>query len=244
MKILGLIPARGGSKGIPRKNLAPLCGKPLIQWTIEAAVESGCFEWITVSTEDSEIAEFTLSMQCGYPRIGWRDRPRSLSTDDAPVMDTVWDALNCRFKWDAVFLLQPTNPLRTAEDIRQACAMLEAGAQSVVSYSPVGEFHPARMRLAGISESMFMAFDKRQGMGQCWDFCDKRRQELPPVCIRDGSVYLATIQWLKERHGFEGEGTKWLSIPRERSVRIDEPFDLEHAEFLLTRQARMANNIA
>ena len=130
MKTLGLITARGGSKGIPRKNVRMLAGKPLIAWTIEAALHAGVLDAVVVSTDDEEIAAVAREAGAEVPFI----RPPELAKDSTPGLDPVLHALDALPSYDAVLLLQPTSPLRSPDDIR-ACLRLaaESVAASVVS---------------------------------------------------------------------------------------------------------------
>jgi CMP-N,N'-diacetyllegionaminic acid synthase len=145
---LGVITARGGSKGIPGKNLKRLAGRPLLDYTIESSVASGAFERIVLSTDDDEIAAYGRSRGCDVPFI----RPAELAQDDTPhlpVMQHVvaWLETHQDYRPDAVAILQPTSPLRRAEDIRRAVALLaDSDADSVVTVSEVpAHMNPMRM---------------------------------------------------------------------------------------------------
>ncbi len=138
MKVLGLIPARGGSKSIANKNLVDLGGCPLIKWTIDAASKSSLSR-VVVSTENQEIAETCRSLGAEVPFV----RPDSLASDDAQSIDVVLHALEALVEqFDAVMLLQPTSPFRTHDDINLALTMNHDGA-SVISVVPVDGTHPA-----------------------------------------------------------------------------------------------------
>src|SRR5690554_6446866 len=136
-RILALIPARGGSKGLPRKNLRLLGGKPLIAWTIEEAVKSGCFAEVAVSTDDNEIAAAAKDYGARVPFL----RPAELARDDTKGIEVVLHAMDWyetnEWAFDLLMLLQPTSPLRTAEDIRAALGVFsEKQAAAVVSVCP------------------------------------------------------------------------------------------------------------
>lgn len=138
MKILGLIPARGGSKRIPRKNLAPLCGQPLIGWTIaQAFMAYGALDEIAVSTEDGEIATVAVEQAKPYGALWVIQRPDDLAGDAARTEDVVAHSLSFG-QHDAVVVLQPTSPLRAVSDITVACAMLRRGKGSVYSVTAGG----------------------------------------------------------------------------------------------------------
>lgn len=125
MKVLGIIPARGGSKRLPRKNLADLGGKPLVKWTLDAAIQSGVFDHLWVSTEDEEIGNIVGEY--------WWKRPPELAKDTTPTMPVVLDVL-ARHNVDIIITLQPTSPFRTSDDIKNSLSMLiHNEAESVIS---------------------------------------------------------------------------------------------------------------
>src|SRR5712691_3013598 len=144
IRVLGLIPARGGSKGVPRKNICMVAGKPFLQYTAEAALGALRLDRIVLSTEDDEIAE--VGRRCGaeVPFL----RPASLAQDTTPMLPVVQHAIRmleaAGDHFDAVCLLQPTNPLRRASDIDDAIDLLErTQADSVISFVEVSDSHPA-----------------------------------------------------------------------------------------------------
>ena len=139
MNTIALIPARGGSKGIPRKNILPFGGKPLITWTIEAAKKSKYIDFVFVSTDDKEIAEVSKKAGASVPFL----RPSSLAHDLSPSMDTVLHTVEYFDKFDNIFLLQPTSPLRTNIDLdRSMEVFLSNKSTSLVSISE-SDKHPA-----------------------------------------------------------------------------------------------------
>src|SRR5262249_42617407 len=148
MKVLGIVPARGGSKGIPRKNIAPLMGKPLLAYTAVAARGAGRLTRTLLSTDDEEIARVGREYGLDVPFL----RPPELARDDTPTIPVLQDVVRkleaAGDRYDAILVLQPTNPLRRAEDIDGAIELLErTGADSVISFVDVGEKHPARMKI-------------------------------------------------------------------------------------------------
>lgn len=177
MNILALVPARAGSKGIPNKNLVPFCGKPLVSHAVEmadAAMHAGLIAGVTISTDCKRvIGEYLMRSVVR--------RPPELATDTSPVIDAVRHALDCLNiyrkpnEFDAVLLLQPTNPLRNLDDIRGAIALLEAHpeADSVISHIPA-RCHPARMRHAGGQKYAWKPPTSEETQGT-------PRQQLPPV---------------------------------------------------------------
>lgn len=220
MKILALIPARGGSKGIQRKNIKVLSGKPLIGWTIEAAQRSSRLSAIVVSTEDQEIAKCALELGAQVPFM----RPAELADDHTPGIDPVLHALDMLPGFDAVLLLQPTSPLRTAADI-DACIELaeKTGAPCVVSVSEPAH-HPHWMYRLDEHQRLHALIDQA---------AIPRRQELPPVFAANGALYFARTNWLKEMRTFITPQTVGHVMPPQRSIDIDTMLDWTLAELLL-----------
>lgn len=222
-RLLGLIPARGGSKGLPGKNIRPLAGVPLIGWTLRAAGQSGVLERVLVSTDSPEIAAVAGSLGAAVPWL----RPAELAEDLSPSIDFVLHALD-RLKadegWepDAVMLLQPTSPFRSADSIRRAAeAFVAAGSDSLVSVSPV-ETHPW--------SCYFLEADGRLKRAVPGAPEVLRRQDLPPSYAPDGSIYITTPRLLRERRGFLEPGTIAFLTPPGESADIDTEEDFARAE--------------
>ncbi len=220
MRVLGLIPARGGSKSIVNKNMVDLGGCPLIKWTIDAASKS-TLSRVVVSTDDKEIADACRNFGVEVPFI----RPDSLASDEAQSIDVVLHALDALDEqFDAVMLLQPTSPFRTHEDINMALTMNHDGS-SVISVVPVDGTHPARMKFI---ENGFLVdppfVEEVENMP---------RQNLRPMYIRNGAIYLTTVSDLKNRT-FKGSKSRALIMPRSRSLNIDSEFDLLVARALIS----------
>ena len=216
---LGLILARGGSKGIPRKNLKLLAGKPLIAWTIEAALQSQQLSSIVVSTDDPEIAQVAQHWGADIPFL----RPTELAQDDTPSIKPVLHALAELPHIDSVMLLQPTSPLRTATDIDMCIALAhEHNASSVVS----------------VTESANHPYWTYQLDAECKlsKFLDQptvtRRQDLPLAYALNGALYFASASWLKRYKTFVTEETVAYVMPKERSVDLDTYLDWYFAEWL------------
>lgn len=231
MKVLGIVTARGGSKGIPRKNLALLAGKPLLAWTAETALRSGLAR-VVLSTDDEEIAEVGRALGLEVPFL----RPPELALDTTPTVPVLQDVVRrleaAGDRHEAVFTLQPTNPLRTVNDIAGAIALLEhSGADSVISFVEVGERHPARMKLVDAEGRVSDPAFAEQFEGQ-------RRQDLPPLWLRDGAVYLTRRDVLVDQGSLKGQDCRAWKMPQERACNIDTPFDLWLAEQLLRREGR------
>jgi len=230
MRVLGVITARGGSKGIPKKNIALLMGRPLLAYTAETALRAR-LERVILSTDDPEIAGVGEDCGIDVPFL----RPKELAGDGTPSVPVVQDAvrrLNAAGEsYDAVFLLQPTNPLRTVEDIDGAIALLErTGADSVISFTDAGERHPARMKFIDgegrVSDPPFA--ESFEGMP---------RQKLPKLYLRDGSVYLTRRDVLMEQSSLKGRDCRAWIIPEERAWNIDSPFDLFIVEQMMRYRA-------
>jgi len=219
MRVLGIIPARGGSKGIPRKNIRLLAGKPLLQYTAEAALGAKSLARVILSTEDEEIAE--VGRKCGLevPFL----RPAELARDDTPTLTVLQQAVRALEeagdRFDAIFTLQPTNPLRLAADIDGAAALLDrTGADSVISFVDTGERHPARMKFIGEEARVIDPPFAEQFEGQ-------RRQDLPKIYLREGSVYLTRRDTLMLHNTIKGRDCRAWIIPQDRACNIDTLFD-------------------
>lgn len=227
MRVLGLVPARGGSKGVPRKNIAQVDGQPLLKYTAEAALRSRRLSQVVLSTDDEGIAE--VGRRCGLEVLFMR--PPEFARDETPSLPVVHHALRrleadgARF--DAVCLLQPTHPLRRSTDIDGAIELLErTGADSVISFVDVGETHPARMKVIGADGRVSNPPFAEEVEGQ-------RRQDLPKLYLRDGSIYVTRTSVLMREQSFQGRDCRAWIIPRERACNVDTPFDLVVAEQLL-----------
>jgi CMP-N,N'-diacetyllegionaminic acid synthase len=225
---LGVIPARGGSKGVPRKNLALLGGRPLIAWTCDAARASRRLDRVLLSSDDDEIA--AAAAACGitspYPR------PAALATDDAQILDVLVDLLKTierieRYTPDAVALLQPTSPLRTAQHIDDAVALLdESGADSVVTVMRVPhQFNP--VSVLTMEAGRLQPFLPGPTI--------TRRQDKPAVFARNGPAVLVTRREVLESGRLYGDDVRGHEMSARESVDIDEPADLELAAWWLER---------
>jgi CMP-N,N'-diacetyllegionaminic acid synthase len=232
MRVLGIVTARGGSKGIPRKNIALLLGKPLLAYTAEAALASKRLTRTVLSTEDEEIARVGRVWGLDVPFM----RPMELAGDETPTIPVLQDVVRkleaigeC---YDAVFVLQPTTPLRRGEDIDGAIELLErTGADSVISFVDVGEKHPARMKFITAEGRVIDPPFAEQFEGQ-------RRQELPTLYLREGSIYLTRWAVLMQQNSLKGGDCRAWIVPQERACNIDTPFDLFLAEQLLKYRFR------
>lgn len=231
MRVLGIVTARGGSKGIPRKNLVLLAGKPLLAWTAIAATRSTITRTV-LSTDDEEIASAGRSLGLDVPFL----RPPELALDTTPTLPVLQDVVRRLEaegdRYDAIFTLQPTNPLRRTEDIDGAITLLEeTKADSVISFVDVGERHPARMKTIDAEGRVIDPPFAEQFEGQ-------RRQDLPQLWLREGAVYLTRRDVLMEQGSIKGTDCRAWKMPVERACNIDTSFDLWLAEQLLLRDGR------
>jgi N-acylneuraminate cytidylyltransferase/CMP-N,N'-diacetyllegionaminic acid synthase len=233
LKILAIIPARGGSKGIPNKNIINLNDKPLIQYTIEAAKNSQKIDRIFLSSDNNEIIKTARKLGVNSRYI----RPSHLANDTATAVDVVLDALiwlkeNENYVPDAVLLLQPTSPLRISEDIDQAIKqfVLES-TDSLVSVHKMIE-HP--------NECVFDIENKD------WKYLAKenknatRRQDYKnDFYYINGALYLANVNFFKKEKVFIKEkNTSFYVMPHERGIDIDEYYDLDMARMILQREKK------
>lgn len=219
-RVLAVIPARGGSKGIPQKNLRLLGDKPLIAWTIETAKQSTYIDRLIVSSDDPQIIQTAHQWDCEAPFV----RPAELAQDSTPGMDPVLHALEQLPGYDYVVLLQPTSPLRSTGDIDACIDLCAAGAPACVSVTLPGKSPYWMYTLSGAGEMQPLLPG---------DHTAVRRQDLPAAYALNGAVYVAEVPWLQRQRGFIAKGTKAYVMPAERSIDIDAPLDLAIAELYI-----------
>ena len=208
--ILAIIPARGGSKGVTRKNIRAVAGKPLIAWTIEEAKKSQYIDRLILSSEDAEIIEVAKSYGCEVPFV----RPKELAQDHTSGIDPVLHALTLFPQYEYVVLLQPTSPLRSVKDIDnciEQCIYKKA-------YSCVSVTQPDK------SPYWMYVLDE-----------NNRRQELPEVYALNGAVYVAQSDLLYQKKTFVTMDSVAYCMPKERSLDIDTELDLQLAEYLMMK---------
>lgn len=234
MRVLGIITARGGSKGIPGKNLKLLGGRPLLDYTIDAANDTP-LDRLILSTEDQKIANLARSLGCEVPFM----RPAELARDETPHLPVIqhaakWMLEHENYKPDIVLTLQPTSPLRSSADIAAALRMLElSGADSVVSVSAVSAHaHPMRMlRVDDHGHAVLFA------TGQPVRTRINRRQDLPKAWVMNGAVYACRTDVLfAAEPSLYGDRVVAYPMPAERSISIDTDDDWAEAERALARQ--------
>lgn len=225
--ILALIPARGGSKGIPKKNIKPLLHKPLISYTIESAKQSRYIDRVIVTTDDAEIARISREWGAEVPFM----RPKELAADDTPGIAPVLHALTWLEKEEGfapgyVVLLQPTSPLRNTDDIDRAIETLFAQEGTTLISVSESKDHPFWMQT--IEEGCLKPFMDADVKNKYY-----RRQDLPKVYRFNGAIYMAGTEYLLANQSFFSERTVPYLMPRERSIDIDDAVDFQLAELIL-----------
>jgi CMP-N,N'-diacetyllegionaminic acid synthase len=228
MKILGIVPARGGSKGIPNKNLSQLGGKSLLEFTVECAHQSCALDRLIVSTDNEEIAAAARCFKADVPFI----RPRELAADDTPDFPVFLNVINWlknneNYDVDFVVWLRPTSPFRSATDVCQAIKLLEeTGADSVRSVCKA-DAHPYWMKF----------LDKKLNLTPIIDGLDEkkyhRRQLLPEVYCLNGAVEVIRVSAALKHNYLYGMDVRGYVMPPNRSLDIDTYEDLRYANFLL-----------
>lgn len=225
MNILGIIPARGGSKGIPKKNIKPLQGKPLLQYTIEAAKESELISRVILSSDDPEISGVAEKLGLEVPFL----RPQELSQDDTPSLEVVKHALNYFADqneiFDTVCLLQPTSPFRRPGLIDQAIKKFMCGKyDSLLSVREIPtEFNPRWI------------FEEKEDLLEIAkeDKIITRRQDLPKAYHRDGAIYLTRTEVIMEQNSLYGNKIGFIETTGDPYINIDGPEDWPKAEEIL-----------
>lgn len=228
MRVLGLIPARGGSKGILRKNVRPLGGRPLLSYTIDSALAATRLARIVLSTEADEIATMAKALGAEVP---FR-RPDHLASDDAPMYGVVRHAIESLQdqgdRLDAICLLQPTNPFRPTGLIDSCIDLLErTGVDCVATVVPVPvEDNPHWVYLKGPDGYLRLSTGEDQPI--------TRRQDLPYAYRREGSVYVSRVEAVLNKGSLYGDSLAGFEVEAATTVNIDEPEDWARAEQLLS----------
>lgn len=231
MHILGLIPARGGSKGVPRKNIRLLGGKPLVGYTIDAARRAARIDRVVVSTEDDEIAKIAEALGAEVP---FR-RPPELARDDSPTLSAVQHAVkvleNQGWQCDAICLLQPTFPFRSSADIDACIDKFEqTHADCVVTVHRVPhQFNPHWVYFESENGTLHISTGETAPI--------PRRQELPPAFHRSGSIYVTRTKVVMEQSLLYGERLVGFETPAADACNIDSLEDWERAEALLASKS-------
>ena len=220
--IVAIIPARRGSKGLPGKNTLPLCGKPMIQWSIEAALDCKVFSKVVISTNDPEVVRIVDRTN---PRIHLIDRPQHLCEDNVPGVSVALHVIEAHPEFSGGMFLQPTSPLRQAGDIQNICQYASQNKyNSVVSISE--EVKPI---------NWLMRTDTKTGDLQqiSGEEIITLRQNTEKLFRLNGSVYYFQSDWLRKNKRLIGPGTKGFVLPYQRSLDSDSVYDFWLAEKIL-----------
>lgn len=228
MKILGIIPARGGSKGVPQKNIKNLNGKPLIWYTYQASKASKLLSRTIVSSEDKNILEVCNSLGMDVPFI----RPQSLAKDETPSIDVILHALQkieeSKEKYDAICLLQVTNPFRTSKLIdKSAQKFIDENANCLISVKKIPDKFNPLWSLSKNKNNYLSLFIKQESI-------ISRRQDLPITYYRDGSIYLVSSDLIKQRKMYD-ENISHVLNDDEFYVNIDTNKDWIKAENIINK---------
>lgn len=230
-KILAIVPARGGSKGLPHKNIKPLLGKPLIGWSLEQAKNCSYVDEIFVSTDSAEIAKVAEDFGVKVPAL----RPPELAADTSSSMDVILHAINSLEKegkfFDCILLVEPTSPLRETQDLDKAVEMLinTKDAESIVGVCKAEGAHPDF--LSAMDKGFLVPYNKSV-------FSAKRRQDLQDLYFFEGSLYLSYVDSLKKRRAFYHEKTLGYEVPKYKSFEVDDIVDFKIIEALMSAKQK------
>jgi len=224
MKTIAIIPARGGSKGIPGKNILEICGKPLIDYSIESALQSVNISEIWVSSDDDKILKVARKSK----EVLIHQRESKIAKDNSSIVDTI-KAILAEYTQenipDAIILLQPTSPIRESKQIDEAISLLEVNTnmQSLISVCPMDDVHPARMYWKnGLSlEPILEKYEQT------------RRQEIPLAYYRNGSMYIVRTKAFLENNSLMVKPSIGFEMPESMMLNIDTPRDVLIAEPLI-----------
>lgn len=230
-KVLAVIPARGGSKGVPQKNIRPVGGRPMIAYTIQCALAVGnLFHRVVVSTDDPKTAEIARQYGAEVPFM----RPPELAADKSPTLPVLQHAVDFVEQQDGltldwVMLLQPTAPLRAPIDIEKSLELaLQGGCDSVISVMRVFDVHPMLMKR--IEDDVLLSYCLEEPEGT-------RRQDYdPPAYMRNGAIYLTKRRVLMEENSIWGKVIRPYVMPEERSLSIDNEMHMKLAEMILAER--------
>jgi CMP-N,N'-diacetyllegionaminic acid synthase len=229
LKILAVIPARGGSKGVSRKNIREIHGKPLIAYSLQAAMDAEDVLYKTiVSTDDPEIAVIAKKWGGEVPFL----RPEELSRDQTPMVPVIKHAISemeqrDMVTFDCVLLLQPTAIFRTGVDIRNSISLMKkGGCDSVISVVQVFSTHPILMKKIVDDELVPYCINEKEGT--------RRQDYQPPAYMRNGAIYLSKRANIMDHNSLWGKKIRPYVMPEERSINIDSEFDLKMTELILS----------
>lgn len=224
---MAIIPARRGSKGLPRKNTRPLSGKPLISWTVECALASGVFDEVVVTTDDPDVMDIVTQ----FDEVTMYRRPPNLAKDTVPGIDVVLDVLRNFPGFEFGLLMQPTSPLRSTDDVIEIIRSAQrASALSAVSVTQVQK-----------PPNWMYHLEKQDGTLSKYEACklvpDRHQQK--SLFVLNGALYYFDTEWLLSKGSFIDLGTIGYEMPPERSIDIDTAFDFKLCELML--QASMSS---
>jgi|TARA_Y100000310_G_C20533066_1_gene739485 N-acylneuraminate cytidylyltransferase/CMP-N,N'-diacetyllegionaminic acid synthase len=225
-EVLAVIPARGGSRGVPKKNIRPVKGKPLIIYTIEVAKRCEVITDLVVSTDDPEISKVSVENGVEVPFF----RPAELATDTALAIPTIQHSVKMMEKeketiYDIVVMLQPTTPLRSVSDISECLQLLiNSDADGIISVVQVNNSHPMKMKK--IVDGLLVDYEEPLVE-------NPPRQLLPPVYIVNGAIYATRRDTLMHEDSFMGNKCLPYTMPEERSVNIDSKLDFKLVEAII-----------
>lgn len=226
-RVIAVIAARGGSKGLPRKNMLEIGDRPMLAWSIEAAHNSRYIDRTVFSSEDEELMETARRWHCEVP---FR-RPAELASDEAAIIDAIFHAIDTLGEpFDLVVLLQATSPLRLPSDIDGSLeALVRAGAPACVSVTVPAKppFWNYLLDEKGKLVPLLPEYNKAN-----------RRQNLPQAYVLNGATFVAEIEWLRQSRTFVGPETVSWVMPQDRSVDIDNGHDLELARWFFAHNAK------
>lgn len=234
LKVLGVIPARAGSKGLPDKNIRPVANKPLICWSIDVALSCPAIDRVAVSTDSEKIAAISRAAGAEIPFL----RPRDLATDVASSIEVILHCIRhyeaAGQEFDLVVLLEPTSPLREESDVARALHIIteEPGAKAVVSVCRAEATHPAFLYGLG-KDGRLCPLTAESGS-------HRRRQEISPVHYPEGTVYVAYTAHLKTKRSFYSAETFAFEVPRWKAIEVDELEDLICVDALLRHKKRLS----
>jgi CMP-N-acetylneuraminic acid synthetase len=233
-RILAVIPARGGSKAVPRKNIKPVLGKPLIAYSIEVGLQSELLDKLIVSSDDEEIIEISKKYGAEVPFV----RPKDLGLDTIPMVPVLKHAVEFmesldKTRYDYIILLQPTDPLRIVEDVDNVIKKLvDTDADSVISLCQVDSVHPILMKKIENDKILPYCIEEKEGT--------RRQDYKPDAYMRNGAIYAVSRDVLMEKGSIWGEVSRPYIMPKERSVGIDDELDFKLVEILLTKREEKA----
>ncbi|MEP3427997.1 MAG: acylneuraminate cytidylyltransferase family protein [Hyphomicrobiales bacterium] len=232
-RVLALIPARSGSKGLPHKNIRPLMGKPLLAWPIAAACASTYVDRVVLSTDTQEYANIGIAHGADVPFL----RPADLANDNAPSIDFILHAIDALAAagdlYDYLVLMEPTSPMTEASDIDAALNELDMHAEmtAAVGISALDTSHPAFAVLLH-AETGQIAPLLADNFGNL-----PRRQDLDPVYALDGSFYISTVDALKEQRSFCHDKTMGIPMDRHKALEVDDLIDFICIETIMKHRA-------